>query len=246
MFGEHFAFAVGVREPLEFEDGFESFGGAVGHYVALASGAEAPAAPSGLAPADLGTGLCCGWVGVDGRLFVAVGVACELLTFEERQGFLHHGTVLGSVCQSSGDHCLDGEGRVPGLHAVGAVHHHATCRHPQEVMQVLPVLFDRMSVGSFFDEAAQIVHWRVDRRQSGIISIRILDLNQTPGPGLCSLDQPVDSQVRDVDHHQQPVDQVEDPRLGVVVVSRTDRVPETRPSDFGVGLSEELLSQFLN
>ena len=212
---------------LEEEDGFEAFAGAVGHCVALLARGEAPGALALLAVAE---GL-------------VVDFLAHLLVFDEFQGFGEHGAVfllLQKVARVGGE---DGEGCVPRLHAVGAVHEHAFVFHPEKLRERLEVLLEGPARGAFFDVTCERVHGAVDGAEVGKVGVLVFGLDQPPDVVFRALHHPRWPEVGGPDGHQEPEDQLEDPRLGVVVVHGRDIVAVLREGDALIRLHEQLRAQ---
>ena len=80
-------------------------------------------------------------------------ILTNLLVIKEFERFEEHGVPLRVFCDTGFDDCLDQERRVPGLDAVGAVHHETLLVHPEEVVQALEVLTDGPGGGAFANVA---------------------------------------------------------------------------------------------
>ena len=215
-----------ARQVLQLEHGLERLARAVADRVALGARAEGPGALA-LLP-----------VAVPPRL----AVLQDLLIVKELQGAAEHGLEQRVVRQAGKDRGLDQKGRVPRLHAVGAVHHHALGADPQEVLQALAVPPQQVGIGPVVDEAGDGVHGRVDGAEIGVVAVLVLEPDELPRPGFRALRNGPHPEEGAPDVRKEPVGRVEKQRLGMVVVGIGNGVAVGCEIDRLERLDEEFLA----
>lgn len=138
---------------------------------------------------------------------------------------------------------MDGEGGVPVLHAVGAVDEHAFGFDPEVVLEALDVAGDGGVGGAVLDEAGDCVHGGGDGGEVAEIRVGVFHLDELEGLGFAPGLDPVGAEEGEPDVDEDPVDEVEDPGLGVEIVHWCDRVAVALPVDRLERFSEHLLLQ---
>lgn len=167
----------------------------------------------------------------------------NLLAFKEGERSAEDRLPFRRICQACLHTGLYGEGGVPNLYSIGSIDEHALRIHPEIFVEPVQVLFEGMTVGPFLDIASKGVHGGIDRGKIGIVCIVIFILNESPGPGLSLADNRVGPKERNPNPDQDPVDEVEQPSLGMVVVLGGNRIAMGQEVEGIIRLHEEFLSQ---